>query len=724
MAVREITRLDDALQTRLSQGWFLPPIEFYSVGIRFLPGSTIEMERVNDLLTAHDFRRRDPSESLRPRDFTVLGLNACGELLGSQPGSEVQQCLAIRTDQSEWTVVGVDGNAKIAQLWKGPGFQPADQISIAPILMAQFYQGQPLYKEPTELPEVPLACLQAVTAIEDGDFLRHKGVSVLGILRAIYRNVTTGHWAEGGSTITQQLVKNYFLTPQKTLRRKITEQALAVLLESRVTKDTILEQYLNVIYMGMSGSYQVRGFASAARVYVGKSISQLNLPECALLAAMINSPGRYNPFEHPANAIKRRELVLQRMAHFNLIDPDEQRAAAQAPLPQQQKILTQSPAPYFLQTASRELDQLGLNQEHGLRVITTFNSDFQEAANQAVSERVKFFDAAKSKKDPDLIQIALISVELASRHVVAVVGGRSFKQTQFNRIVDGVRQIGSEVKPFVYLTAMTSLNPLSERLDSPFEYKYDRQVWIPKNYDGKFRGPVPLFFGLVESLNVPAAQTALEAGLDKIIANLNAAGINREIAAIPSLALGAFELSPWDLTQAYSTLGNFGSYQAIHSISRIESLTGELLWDESKLPIENRLNSVHAAEVIGMMKATPLIGTAQPLKAFAIPQQVAAKTGTTNDLNDAWFVGLTPQVLTVVWVGYDHNRPVGTGAGMALPVWGEYHKRIASLLSTADFKWPEETEVRTIDLNELAGKFPSLKSAAEKVPKLDLVFAK
>ena len=264
-------------------------------------------------------------------DFALLDARPLPESDGFSTRLRCKHCLVIRTAETDWAVAGLDEKSKVIAIWKGPSFQPGTEMSVAPVLMAQFYQGQPLFKEPTELPSVPLACLQAVTAIEDGDFLRHKGVSVVGILRAIYRNVTAGHWAEGGSTITQQLVKNYFLSPQKTLRRKVTEQVLAVLLESRVSKDTILEQYLNVIYMGNAGSYQVRGFASASRVYFGKPISQLGLPECALLAAMINSPGRYNPFEHPDRASKRRELVLQRMSHFDLISPSEMQAAEKAP---------------------------------------------------------------------------------------------------------------------------------------------------------------------------------------------------------------------------------------------------------------------------------------------------------------------------------------------------------------------------------------------------------
>jgi penicillin-binding protein 1B len=721
-AALEVYDLDESLQKRLSQGWFLPPTEFYSGGLHFIIGSDVDFQQVQEHLLNRDYRLRTEQDTLLPKDFAILSESACSTLVGFGKKSQTKSCFAIRPSAQDWDVIGIDDQHKVAQLWKGAALTSAQEISVAPTLMAQFYEGQPLFKEPTSLSSVPLECLQAVTAIEDTDFLKHKGVSFVGILRAIYRNLTAGHWAEGGSTITQQLVKNYFLTSKKTLKRKITEQVLAVLLEARTNKDTIFEQYLNVIFMGVSGPYQIRGFSSAARYYFGKNISQLGLPECALMAAMINSPGRYNPFEHPDHALKRRELVLQKMSNLDLISKEQMSQAIQTPLPAHPGMEALSPAPYFLQTAQRELDSLELSHEHGLRVITAFNSEFQNAANLAVRERVKEFES--QRKSPAGLQIALISLELPSRHITAVVGGRSYQQTQFNRILDGYRQVGSTMKPFVYLTAMSKLDPLSERLDEPYTYEKGNLTWTPRNYDGKFRGPIPLFVGLAESLNVPAARTALDVGVDKIVENLHLAGLDKEIPLNPSLALGAFELSPWQLTQLYSTLGNFGAYQRIHSLVRVETLDGDTLWDESKLPVEQRIEPTPAAEVIGMMKTTPLIGTAQGLKNFHLPQTIAAKTGTTNDLKDAWFVGFTPTQLTIVWVGFDDNRPVGTGAGMALPVWADFHRRIASALPTEDFQWPTTTTLRNINLSDLAKKFPYVEELEEKATNLQLVFPK
>ncbi len=728
IACWEVQRLDESLQKRLREGWFLPPTEFYSSGLHFVTGSDINFDLIKEHLNGRDFRLRAPQEPLRPNDYSFLDPAACEGLTGQKPdpagAAASRGCFAVRSGEKDLAVISYDEKFKVLQIWSGPQFTPSPSVSVAPALMAQFYEGQPIFKEPTSLPSVPLECLEAVTAIEDPDFLHHKGVSFVGILRAFYRNLLAGHWAQGGSTITQQLVKNYFLSPKKTLRRKVTEQVLSVLLEAHTSKDTILEQYLNVIFMGLAGPYQIRGFASASRYYFGKTISQLNLAECGLLAAMVNSPGRYNPFEHPDHAMKRRELVLRKMQTLDLISKQELQDALIYPLPKRSELEAQSPAPYFLQAAQRELDQLELPPDKGLRVITAFNSDDQEAANQAVKERVKDYESKSKKKKTGPLQIALITVELPSRHVTALVGGRNYQETQFNRIVDGFRQVGSTMKPFVYLTAMDKLNPLSERVDEPFEFKANHQRWAPKNYDGKFRGPIPLFFGLAESLNIPAAKTGLEIGIKNVAATLMQAGVEREVPVNPSLALGAFELSPWELAQAFSTLANFGKHQVIHSIERVETLDGETLWDEMKLPVEQTLNPAHAAEVIGMMKTTPLVGTAQALKGFNLPQVVAAKTGTTNDLKDAWFVGFTPQQLTIVWVGFDDNQPVGTGAQMALPVWGKFHSRIASRLPTDDFQWPPEVELRNIKLSELSVTYPALAKIAGHVPAVELVFEK
>ena len=700
----------------------MPPTEFYSAGIQFNLGDEVDVESIQQTLLNRDFRLRTEQDTLLPKDFALLGEPACESLVGSSKPDTVKTCLAIRTNSQDWNVIGLDEAHKTVQLWKGPSLTPINTLSVAPSLMAQFYEGQPLFKEPTSLPSVPLQCLQAVTAIEDTDFLHHKGVSVGGILRAIYRNLTAGHWAEGGSTITQQLVKNYFLTSKKTLKRKVTEQVLALLLEGRTNKDTILEQYLNVIFMGVTGPYQIRGFSSASRYYFGKNISQLGLPECALMAAMINSPGRYNPWEHPDRARKRRELVLQKMTTLDLISKSEMEQAAQASLPTKPGMEALSPAPYFLQSAQRELDQLDLSHDRGLRVITAFNSGFQNAANQAVTERVKDYES--HPKNPQGLQVALISVDLRSHRVTALVGGRSYQQTQFNRILDGYRQVGSTMKPFVYLTAMEKLTPVSERLDEPFTYKSGNIVWEPKNYDGKFRGKIPLFVGLVESLNVPAARTGIEIGINKVADTLHRAGILKQVPLNPSLSLGALELSPWELAQLYSTLGNFGAHQNIHSIERVETLEGETLWDESSLPTEQTLDATAAAEVIGMMKTTPIIGTAQALKNYDLPQAIAAKTGTTNDLKDAWFVGFTPEQLTVIWVGFDDNRPVGTGATLALPVWAGFQKRISDRLSTEDFHWPDSVTLRNVNFKQLASEFPYMDRLSEKTPGVDLVFSK
>jgi penicillin-binding protein 1B len=722
--------LDQSLQKRLSQGWFLPPIEYYSSGLHFTEGGMVNVEAAKAQLLRQEYRERTTDETLREKDFASLDPSGCRLLVGDGLSHETKSCLAIRPSAKDWAVLSLSESSKVLQMWKGEKLSPTTSLSLTPILIAQFYEGQPLFKEPTSLPTVPLACLQGITAIEDADFLKHKGVSVLGIMRAIYRNLTAGHWAEGGSTITQQLVKNYFLTPKKTIRRKITEQVLSILLEARSSKDVIFEQYLNVIFMGLAGPYQIRGLASASRYYFGKNVSQLGLAECATLAALINSPGRYNPFEHPDRTIKRRDLVLQKMLAQDLISRDELVEAHQIPLPTKPGVETQSPAPYYLQAAQREFDQLDLFGENksdkGLRIFTSLNSNFQDAATRTIHDRITERErtlGAKSKsKEP--LEMALISVDLASHHITALIGGRNYQQTQFNRAIEAYRQVGSIMKPFVYLAAMAKLDPLSERLDTPFEQKVGHDLWAPKNYDGQYRGTVPLFVGLAQSLNIPAARTALEIGIENVADGLARAGVTKTIPRNPSLALGAFELSPLEIAQAYSTLGNFGVYQPLHTIERIETLDGDLIWDESSLPRQTTLSPENSAEVIGMMKATPILGTAQGLKSFNLPQVIAAKTGTTNDLKDAWFIGLTPGQLTVVWTGFDNNEPVGTGAQMALPVWGAFTQKISAQLTLGDFPWPSGTEVRKVDLVALSRDYHVLRPFTERVPFIDLVFKK
>ncbi len=717
-------RLDQQIRQRLQKGWFLPPIEMYSAPETLRQGLKAERGVLQRKLLAAEMKELGPGASLRPGDFSFLDTETCLSRLSNTYYEDLQFCLYFIPRQSVEIdevpqLVAVGANQRVLALFKGEDLSPADQLSLPPILFAQYYGGEPILRHILDLGQVPLQCLQSITAVEDEAFLEHSGVSVTGTLRAAFRNLTKGRWAEGGSTLTQQLVKNYFLSPEKTLRRKITEQFMSVLLELRVSKDEILQNYLNVIYLGQNGPFQVRGFSAASRHYFAKNIEDLNLSECALLAAIINSPGRYSPFTKQEAAEGRRRFVLKKMFDLGMISEEEEKRANETPLPKRPPVLLSDPAPYMVQAINRKVKELQLSEENGLKVFTTMNVDAQESAQKSLSHGIsrletQFKKVTELKAKGHMLQASMIAVDLKTAQILAMVGGREFKQTQFNRITDSFRQVGSIMKPLVFLTALESLtpdgkaySPLTLLDDSPFTYRYQGQVWQPKNYDNKYVGPIPLFYALKESLNVPTARLATQIDLNSVVELSKRVGIESALEPLPSLSLGAFELRPWEVAQAYSTLGRMGSFLPIHFIRSITDLNGEVQFLSSH-SAEQVLAPETAAVLVGMMKQALLSGTARSSKAWGFTRPAAGKTGTTSDSKDAWFAGFTPDILSIVWVGYDDNTPHGlTGASGALPIWLEFMKTYSDRYPERDFDWPQASVFHRLEHHELVDMLPN-----------------
>lgn len=697
------------INQRLEKGWILPPLEIYSRGIPLTLG-----RKFNQSALEEEFRRQNLQSG---RDYDITDKDTCAKTTSLTLKETSTHCLLVKKEQ---VMVAWDQDGWIQEIWQGSPPQPVASYALYPRLITQFYDGQPILQYNTPLSDIPLYCLQAVTAIEDRDFLEHKGVSATGTMRAVVRNLRAGRWAEGGSTITQQLVKNFFLTPKKTIRRKLQEQMLAVMLESQIGKDQIFEMYLNVIYMGQSGPYQVRGFGSAAEYYFDKPISNLNLPECALMGAMINSPGRYSPFDKQDNARERRRLVLKKMRDENMISDQEMAQAEAAALPKRPAENRRAPAPYFVMSAIKEFQSWDVGGENGARIYTTLDPEAQNLMTSGIAKVLSTVESRVKKPSKQPLQVAAITVDLNSAEILALTGGRDFRTTQFNRAADSRRQIGSIVKPFVYWTAIQNHDALTPVLDEPFEWRVRKQVWKPKNYEGKNEGNVPYFYALTRSLNVPAAKIGQEVGLDAIADTIKKAGISAEVPRLPSLTLGAFELSAWEVAQGYTTLARFGSGDFIHTVLRVEDGHGEVLY-ERKPSASVQLPAVPSAVLIGMMKNAFEVGTARVARAWGLNGVYAGKTGTTSDTKDAWFAGFNSRVLTVVWIGYDDNTPMGlTGAGAALPVWTEITKAQQAIFQSTDFVWPAGVEVRHIKRDDLLKTFPQLKDIPEN---LDLVFA-
>lgn len=701
--------LQSKISTRLERGYVLPPLELYSQGIPLAAGRRFPQE-----LVEAEMEKRGLHAG---RDYYLESIEACADMTKLSFSEKAVRCLWVRTPN---LVVTWDAEGWIVDLWKGSPLAPASSTGLFPALITQFYDGQPILQQNAPRSEIPLACLQAVIAIEDKDFLKHVGVSATGTFRAFIRNLKARRFAEGGSTITQQLVKNFFLTSKKTLRRKIEEQFLSLLLESQMDKDTILEMYLNVIYMGQSGPYQVRGFGSAAEVVFDKPISQLSLPECALLAATINSPGRYNAFEHPEAAKNRRDLVLRKMAEGGMIADTEAEEAMKMALPKVAPALRRSHAPYFVMSALREFESWEIDSENGARLYTTLDPEAQAGLISAVNKVMPAVEKRVKKPSVQPLQVAAIAVDIKTAEVIALTGGRDYRSTQFNRAIDSRRQVGSIVKPFVFLPALRDSSPVGPVSDDPFEWKTGKQVWKPRNYEGKsYPGNVPLFFALAHSLNIPTARIGQQVGLETVIDALRNAGVTSKIPNLPSLTLGALELSPMEVAQSYLTLARMGSTERLHLLSRAEDINGNVLF-EYQPSADEALDPVNTAILVGMMRQSIELGTGKVARLWGYDGLAAGKTGTTSDTKDAWFAGFTPRLMVVVWVGYDDNTAMGlTGAGAALPVWVDVIKGIQKPFQPADFEYPTGVEKRTIQKSDLLRDYPNLPDLPENI---ELVF--
>lgn len=693
--------LQNKLHTRLAKGWIIPPLELYSQGIYLGVGRKIPLNAIQD-----ELRRRD----LKPdRDYVLGEVEACALEGGPTLKDEARRCLWLKHLEEGPLVVTWDENDWITEIWGGEPWGERESQALFPRLITQFSDGQPIQQQNTVMSETPLACLQAVTAIEDREFLEHVGISATGIGRALIRNIKAGRFAEGGSTITQQLVKVFLLNSKKTLSRKVEEQILAVILESQLSKDQILEMYLNVIYMGQNGPYQVRGMASAAEYYFDKSLSNLGLSECALLAALINNPGRYSPFSKDGQQARlRRELVLRKMAEAGMISSDELSQAAAQPLPRAANPSRRAHAPYFVISALKEYTALELDSEEGARLYTTLDPDLQAMLTNAIQAQLPGVEKRIKKPAREPLQVAALVVDLSGNEVLALAGGRDFRTTQFNRAREGRRQIGSIVKPFVYLPAMREHSPLSKIVDAPFEWKTGRQTWKPKNYSGKAHGTIPYFYALAESLNIPTARVAHEISIDVVAQTLTDAGVREKITPMPSVSLGALELPPFEVAQIYATLARMGAGEPIHSLVRVENLKGEVLFSH-QVQQEFQLDPKLAAVTIGMLEQSLTVGTATSARAMGLTGAFAGKTGTTSDTKDAWFAGFSPRLLTVVWVGYDDNTPMGlTGGGAALPIWTQFNKEASALYAPRDFAWPEGVSRKTLSRSEVMSRYPDL----------------
>jgi 1A family penicillin-binding protein len=550
------------------------------------------------------------------------------------------------------------------------------------------------------LARIPQTLKDAIIATEDRRFYSHWGVDPLGIARAVYQNYRRGRIVEGGSTITQQLTKVLFLTPDKSLERKLKEAILAIELERRYSKPRILEMYLNQVYFG-HGAY---GVEAAARTYFGKSVSELTLPESALLAGLPRAPSSYSPFEHPDAARRRREVVLRRMVEFGVVrDPESARLAKTdlGLIPPERRRTT---GQYFLEYVEHALEaKYGADMvfKGGLRVYTTLNPSMQLAAEQALRDGLRALEARTVKPRPgEHPEGAVVTIEPQTGYVKAIVGGYDFFRSEFNRAVQAKRQPGSAFKPFVYIAALeTGFTPASRVDDAPVAYTVGNTVWKPENYDRKFRGSTTLQQAMEESINVVTVKLQERIGINRTIQVARRLGVGSPLDLNLSLALGTSDVTLLELTSAYGVLANQGVWMPPTAIRHVTNAQGKLL--EEHVPEGREALSPEMAYVVThMLRGVVDRGTGQGAKTLGRP--IAAKTGTTNDYSNAWFIGFTPHLATGVWVGYDRPRSLGreeTGGRTAVPIWTAYMAKVLGDSPREDFPVPERVSLVPIDLD-------------------------
>jgi penicillin-binding protein 1B len=564
--------------------------------------------------------------------------------------------------------------------------------------------------------ELPDSLIKAVLAIEDRRFFSHPGLDPFRIMGAALRNMRAESYIQGGSTITQQLVKNFFLSPERKFKRKVQEALLALALERRASKKDILQLYLNEVYFGQVGSFSINGVGEAARMYFHKDVSNLTLPESALLAGMIQSPNPYNPYRHARAAMRRRNQVLDAMRDAGFLDAKAAEAATNQPLTVDAPTIDTAEAPYFVDLVKAQIGQRYQARDlatQNLSIYTTLDLHLQTLAQSALEKGLENVAKLVKRKDPAPVQGCVIVIEPKTGAIVALVGGRSYGASQYNRVTQARRQPGSTFKPFVYLTAFEAtfeepelppITPATLVEDAPSVFFYEDKEYTPQNYEDKYMGVVTLRTALAHSLNTATVRVAEMVGYDRV-ANLwtKKLGLGENVKAYPAVALGAFEATPIEMATAYNVLANGGLKVEPMTVLKVTDDQGKTL-EQQQAPAPPRVVHEESAFLVtNMLRSVLNEGTAAASRAWGFAEDAAGKTGTTNDMRDAWFAGYTPDLLCVVWVGYDDNQPINLpGARAALPIWVDFMKDALSGVNSPKFVPPTENVI-FVDIDKATG---------------------
>ena len=681
--------LDGKIRTKMNgQVWQLPA-EVYAHIESIKIEENLTLEQTKTALLDNGYRQ--VSQIVAPGDFKLEGNNivVLRRAFPFPESPEAQRVLRLRFQNDKLTYIEDLGAQRLVE-----------EFRLDPKLIAMLHSESDEERQALKLQQYPYFLIQALLLTEDKRFYQHDGISPMGIARALVANYQAGRTVQGASTLTQQLVKNLFLSSEKSLSRKINEALMSLILDARYDKNRILETYLNEIYLGQNGSYQVHGFALASQFYFGRPIQEITPSQMALLVGMVKGPSLYNPWRHPEVALERRNVVLNVLQENHAISQSDYEFLVKQPLGVKEKGTIYRQQPAFMQALNLDLkNEFGENRSallSGAKIFTTLDRKQQRSAEQAVINGLE--DLENSDKKIKDLQAAIVVSEYRTGKVRAIVGDRLTQYAGFNRAIQTKRQIGSLVKPSIYAIALS--DPKNFRLNTPIDNKpITIQVkgsapWSPKNYDKRFSGSVMLMDALVRSLNIPTVNIGMKFGLRKVIAKQKEMGWDKaDIPVYPSMLLGSYSISPYDVTKSYQVLANNGLKVPLTTIESITGFDGKPLYQRNIGEVSKQVLPEEATtQTLYAMQQVVERGTARSLQSEFADLRLAGKTGTTNNARDTWFVGIDGENVATVWLGKDNNADTHlTGSSGALYVYKEYIRRALppkfSLPKVKDIQW-------------------------------------
>lgn len=691
--------LYERIETRFSgQRWQLPS-KIYSDVTLLYPGLSINRRLLLDQLARLEYRavKQKPERS--------------GEMRAGE--TRIDLFLhALKTPDRERAafpvVIHLDRD-RIASIRRSDNGEALSLLEIEPEEIDLFFGPEREKRRLVSIDQVPPHLIQAVLTAEDNRYFSHHGIDFRGILRAAFANLRHGEIRQGGSTITQQLAKNYFLTPERTFTRKLRELMIALILELRYDKRTILEIYFNEIYLGQKGSISVNGVGEASWFYFGKPVEELSLPEAATIAALIRGPNAYSPYLNPERCERRRRHLLDKMYEETVIGKTEWQAAREAAVEPVGYEVFAKRAPYFVDFLSQQLTELYSPEalaSLGLSIYTTLDAQLQQAAEAALTNGLERLEKDRPELTADggsRLQGAVVVLQPRSGAVLAMVGGRDYGESQFNRVTQARRQAGSTFKPFVYLSGLDQLSPISVLPNTPATYTVDGKDWQPRNFSETHRRAYRLREALAQSINRSTVHLAMAVGVDQIVDTAAAFGFSTPLPPYPSLALGAVDVIPIELARAYGVFAAGGIQAEPLTIRDVLGGEGEPL-ERRDIQLKHVLPPAKAYLMTSLLESVIQEGTGKGVRSWGIRFPVAGKTGTTNNYRDAWFVGYTPDLLMLVWVGFDDGASIGaSGAQAALPIWAELARAVPHRFAGLEFVAPPGIVRKSVCLRDTEG---------------------